>query len=81
MLLKEKKFMTGIVRKTALTGLLVLSLFMDLFSQPSPPGGGGDPGCFPPPCVPINQGVLFLLLAGVIMGAVFLRKDISKFFE
>lgn len=32
-------------------------------------GGGGGPTCFPPPCVPINKGIYFLLTAGVLYGA------------
>ncbi|MCC7333014.1 MAG: hypothetical protein IT232_10460 [Flavobacteriales bacterium] len=31
------------------------------------PGGGGFP-CWPPPCVPIDGGISFLLLAGAIYG-------------
>lgn len=32
------------------------------------PGGGGFP-CWPPPCVPIDGGISFLLLAGAIYGS------------
>lgn len=45
---------------------------------PGPPGGGpGGPPCWPPPCVPIDGGISFLLVAGAIYGG---KKvyDISK---
>ena len=32
---------------------------------PGPPGGGGLPPCWPPPCVPIDGGVIFLAAAGI----------------
>ncbi len=39
-------------------------------AQPPNPGGGGNetPNCFPPPCVPIDGGLSWLLLAGVAYG-------------
>ena len=38
---------------------------------PGPPGGGGGggPPCWPPPCVPIDGGISFLLVAGAIYGS------------
>ena len=33
-----------------------------------PPGGGGGPGCWPPPCIPIDNGIEWLLIAGVLLG-------------
>lgn len=47
---------------------------------PNPPGGGGGnggPPCWPPPCVPIDGGLSFLLVAGALYGG---KKvyDISK---
>lgn len=35
---------------------------------PPPPGGGGPP-CLPPPCVPIDGGISFLVAAGIAIGA------------
>jgi hypothetical protein len=40
----------------------------DIFSAPPPPPSGG-PGCWPPPCIPIDNGLVFLVLAGVAFGA------------
>ncbi len=39
-----------------------------LFSAPPPPPGAAPP-CWPPPCVPIDGGILFLIAAGVAFGA------------
>ncbi len=37
---------------------------------PGPPGGGtGGPPCWPPPCVPIDGGISFLLAAGLLYGS------------
>lgn len=47
-----------------------LSFANNLIAQPPDPGGGGGelPNCFPPPCVPIDGGLSWLLLAGVAYG-------------
>jgi len=44
---------------------------------PNPPAGGGGPPCWPPPCIPIDGGLTFLLIAGAAYGG---KKayDISK---
>ena len=34
---------------------------------PPPTGGGGEPPCYPPPCIPINQGLIVMLILGVGM--------------
>jgi hypothetical protein len=55
--------------------LLIIFLLISspLFSQGpwgpggNPGGGGGQPPCFPPPCVPINQGISLLLIAGLLL--------------
>ncbi len=60
--------------------LVAMSIVNNAFAAgpPGPPGGGGGgPPCWPPPCVPIDGGLGFLLLAGVAYGG---KKvyDISK---
>lgn len=42
----------------------------ELNAQPPGPGGDNDlkPGCDNPPCVPIDGGLSFLLVAGAALG-------------
>jgi hypothetical protein len=42
---------------------------------PPPPGGGDEPGCWPPPCIPIDGGISLLIAAGAVYGG---RKLYSK---
>ncbi len=35
---------------------------------PPPPDGGDQPGCWPPPCIPIDGGISLLIAAGAIYG-------------
>lgn len=45
---------------------LMAPLFMQLgICQPPPPTG---PPCWPPPCMPIDGGISFLLIAGAAYG-------------
>jgi hypothetical protein len=58
--------------------LFVIALFIGLFLLPETllaqpgggggPGGGSDPGCWPPPCIPIDGGVGWLIAAGALYG-------------
>ena len=34
----------------------------------APPPPGGSPGCWPPPCIPIDGGISLLIAAGAIYG-------------
>ena len=36
---------------------------------PPPPPPGGGPPCWPPPCVPINKGLIFLAIAAFLLAA------------
>lgn len=58
-----------------------LILFMSTvgFAQPGPPGGGGNCNnphipCHPPGLAPIDGGVVFLLISGILLGVSSLRK-------
>lgn len=52
-----------------LIAFLLFSFSTEMKAQPPDPGnGGGGPGCFPPPCVPIDGGLSWLLLAGAAYG-------------
>jgi hypothetical protein len=51
--------------------LIIISIFIlgitsICIAQPPPPPGG--PGCWPPPCVPIDGGISLLIAAGAIYG-------------
>lgn len=62
--------MKKILRYIPLVAMLFLAT-SDLNAQPpgGGPGGGGGPGpCFPPPCVPIDGGLSWLLIAGAAYG-------------
>lgn len=52
-----------------LTFLSLIGFSKELNAQPPDPGGGGGgPSCFPPPCVPIDGGLSWLLVAGTLYG-------------
>lgn len=40
---------------------------------PPPPPPDGDPGCWPPPCIPINKGLVFLAAGALVLGLFKLR--------
>jgi hypothetical protein len=48
--------------------LLLIIPFTSALAAPPPPGGGG-PTCWPPPCIPVDKGSVFLILAGLGLGA------------
>ena len=47
--------------------LVIIGSQILLSAPPSPPAG--SPGCWPPPCVPIDGGVSLLIAAGAAYGA------------
>lgn len=61
-------------RKQLVFGLFLAVLFFvcsdAVMAQPGggPPTGGGGPGCWPPPCVPIDGGMSFLIALGLAFG-------------
>ena len=42
---------------------------INVFSQLPPDNEEETPGCWPPPCVPIDGGIVFLIAAGVAYGS------------
>lgn len=59
------------MKKTILIFLLAfVSFTFDLKAQPPDPGGGADvkPNCENPPCIPIDGGLSWLLIAGAAYG-------------
>jgi hypothetical protein len=72
--------MTNIKRFIFTTVFIVaMSITNNIFAAGPPGGGGGSggPPCWPPPCVPIDGGISFLLLAGAAYGGKKIY-DISK---
>ncbi|MEZ4720823.1 MAG: hypothetical protein R2813_02980 [Flavobacteriales bacterium] len=64
-----KVYLKGILATLALSLTLMVS---DSFAPPPDPGsavgGGGSASCWPPPCVPIDGGVVLLAIAGAAIG-------------
>lgn len=56
-----------ILKRTLILSLILFGSQVLLSAPPPPPGG--SPGCWPPPCVPIDGGVTFLIAAGAAYGA------------
>lgn len=57
--------------KVSIRQILVLcsvTLSLQLAAAPAPPVGGGNPGCWPPPCIPIDGGISLLVAAGALYG-------------
>ncbi|MBL7935554.1 MAG: hypothetical protein JNM51_07080 [Bacteroidia bacterium] len=46
----------------------IVTLSRALPPPPPPPDGGDEPGCWPPPCIPIDGGISLLIAAGAIYG-------------
>ncbi len=68
-----------LLQKTAL--LVCFFLVQTELTQgapPGPPGGGGGPPCWPPPCIPVNKGLIFLALAAFFLAAYKLKLFRSK---
>jgi hypothetical protein len=66
----------------ALVFIMLFTLNADLCAQ-GPPGGGGPGPCTNPPCnnpplppglAPIDGGAVFLLISGITLGVISLRK-------
>lgn len=56
--------------KYILVAFLAVFCYYDLPAQPGPPGGGGDPPCWPPEtCIPIDGGIGLLVAAGLAFGS------------
>ncbi|MBS1635501.1 MAG: hypothetical protein JST26_06220 [Bacteroidetes bacterium] len=48
---------------------LIFSLaFVAIGLAAPPPPPGGSPSCWPPPCIPIDGGITFLMAAGALYG-------------
>lgn len=54
--------------KFAILTLFLVGSNMVMLSAPPPPPTGG-PACWPPPCIPVDNGIIFLIVAGALLGA------------
>jgi hypothetical protein len=57
--------------------LMILATLVSVSTYAAPPAGGPPPPTPPPPGLPINEGVLYLLAAGLLYGVYFIRKSIK----
>ena len=61
----------------------LLCINIDVNAQPGPPGGGGPggPPCWPPSTceTPINNDLIFLLIAGLGLAIYFIRNNKKQF--
>jgi len=58
-----------------ITVTILLTIFFNGVHAAPPPPPGGGPGCWPPPCIPVDGGVVFLAIAG----ALFVAKKLYDF--
>lgn len=49
--------------------LFLVSIFLtNVILAAPPPPPAGSPGCWPPPCIPVDGGIGFLIAAGAAYG-------------
>lgn len=64
--MKSKRYIPALI-------IILVMYISPVFSQPPPPPP--PPPCWPPPCnIPINGGIMFVLLLGVAYGTFILYK-------
>lgn len=47
-------------------------------SQPPPPPPPDGPPCWPPPCIPVNGGIIYAIGAAVLFGAYAILKSLRS---
>lgn len=51
------------------TTIFLILISNSVFSQlGTPPTGPGGPPCWPPPCIPVDGGIGFLIIIGAALG-------------
>jgi hypothetical protein len=48
---------------------LVIGINSNIFGSVPPPVASAGPTCWPPPCIPIDNGLIFLIIAGTLYAA------------
>ena len=56
--------MNNVLRSLFTIALFCAPMAAVLVAQPI----GGNPPCWPPPCIPIDGGLSFLIMAGAVLG-------------
>jgi len=59
------------MKKRILIVVLIL-ITQQYFCQPGPPPG---PGCWPPPCIPVDGGISIFTIISILFGYKFLSKN------
>jgi hypothetical protein len=54
--------------KVVFTALFIFVASVGFAPPPPPPGSGSGPACWPPPCVPIDNGIIFLIVIVALYG-------------
>ena len=75
----KKTLFTALVTKSSMLLGAAIVFSGNLMAQPSGPppipAAGNTPPCWPPPCIPIDQGTVFLIAGAVLMGGYFLLRQ------
>jgi hypothetical protein len=70
------------MKKILLISILSFLFSSNLFAAAPPPppttGGTTKPSCWPPPCIPIDGGIVFLAFAGAAYGSRKLFQNLKK---
>ena len=64
------------------TTKIAITIFAALFPLTGPmtaqPDGPTGPDCWPAPCVPIDNGIIYLVVAAIALGFIVIRKNNIK---
>ncbi len=70
------------MKKLFFTSIIAFSISSHLFAAAPPPptttGGTTGPACWPPPCIPIDGGIVLLACAGAAYGSRKLLQNFKK---
>lgn len=58
--------------------LVVIGIQTGHAQPPPPPPPTGGPPCWPPPCIPVNGGIIYAVGAAILFGAYALIKSLRS---
>ena len=58
--------------------LILIGIQTGHAQPPPPPPPTGGPPCWPPPCIPVNGGILYAVGAAILFGAYALIKSMRS---